>query len=34
MGANYQLAANFGTPLNNLAYQMPRTVRVSLGVRF
>jgi hypothetical protein len=34
MGANYQLAANFGTPLNNLAYQTPRTVRMSLGVRF
>jgi hypothetical protein len=34
MGANYQLAANFGTPLNNLAYQVPRTVRMSLGVRF
>jgi hypothetical protein len=34
MGANYQLASNFGTPLNNLAYQTPRTVRVSLGVRF
>ena len=34
MGANYQLAANFGTPLNNLAYQTPRTVRVSLGLRF
>lgn len=34
MGANYQLASNFGTPLNNLAYQTPRTVRMSLGVRF
>ncbi len=34
MGANYQLATNFGRPLNNLAYQTPRTVRVSLGVRF
>jgi hypothetical protein len=34
MGANYQLASNFGTPLNNLAYQTPRTVRVSVGVRF
>ena len=34
MGANYQLAANFGQPLNNLAYQVPRTVRVSLGFRF
>jgi Outer membrane receptor for ferrienterochelin and colicins len=34
MGANYQLAATFGQPLNNLAYQTPRTVRVSLGFRF
>jgi len=34
IGANYQLASNFGQPLNNLAYQTPRTVRVSLGVRF
>ena len=34
MGANYQLASNFGQPLNNLAYQTPRTVRVSVGVRF
>jgi outer membrane receptor protein involved in Fe transport len=34
MGANYQLAANFGQPLNDLAYQRPRTVRVSLGMRF
>jgi outer membrane receptor protein involved in Fe transport len=34
MGANYQLATNFGQPLNNLAYQTSRTVRVSLGFRF
>ncbi len=34
MGANYQLASNFGQPLNNLAYQTPRAMRVSLGVRF
>jgi outer membrane receptor protein involved in Fe transport len=34
MGANYQLASNFGQALNNLAYQSPRTVRMSLGVRF
>jgi hypothetical protein len=34
MGAHYQLAQNFGEPLNDLAYQRPRTVRVSLGVRF
>jgi hypothetical protein len=34
MGANYQLATNFGQPLNNLAYQTPRTYRISLGARF
>ncbi len=34
MGANYQLASNFGQPLNNLAYQTPRTFRISLGARF
>ncbi|MBV8518407.1 MAG: carboxypeptidase regulatory-like domain-containing protein [Acidobacteria bacterium] len=34
MGANYQLAANFGQPLNDLAYQRPRTLRLSLGFRF
>lgn len=34
MGANYQLAANFGQPLNDLAYQRPRTYRFSLGARF
>lgn len=34
MGANYQLATNFGQALNNMAYQTPRTVRLSLGVRF
>jgi hypothetical protein len=34
MGAHYQLASNFGQPLNDLAYQRPRTVRVSLGFRF
>jgi hypothetical protein len=34
MGANYQLAANFGQPLNDLAYQRPRTYRISLGLRF
>jgi outer membrane receptor protein involved in Fe transport len=33
-GTHYQLAANFGQPLNDLAYQRPRTVRVSLGFRF
>jgi hypothetical protein len=34
MGANYQLATNFGQALNDLAYQRPRTYRVSLGARF
>ncbi|HKS21237.1 MAG TPA: carboxypeptidase regulatory-like domain-containing protein [Thermoanaerobaculia bacterium] len=33
-GVNYQLAPNFGQPLNNLAYQTPRTFRMSLGARF
>ena len=33
-GSHYQLAANFGLPLNNLAYQTPRTYRFSLGLRF
>ena len=33
-GVHYQRAANFGQPLNNLAYQTPRTYRVSVGVRF
>jgi len=34
MGAHYQLASNFGQPTSELAYQTPRTVRVSVGVRF
>ncbi len=34
IGAHYQLASNFGQPLNDLAYQTPRTYRFSLGVRF
>ncbi|HYM60994.1 MAG TPA: carboxypeptidase regulatory-like domain-containing protein [Thermoanaerobaculia bacterium] len=34
MGANYQFASNFGKPLNDLAYQTPRTYRFSLGLRF
>ncbi len=33
-GTHYQLASNFGQPLNDLAYQRPRTMRVSLGIRF
>jgi hypothetical protein len=34
LGTHYQLAANFGKPLNDLAYQRPRTYRFSVGVRF
>jgi outer membrane receptor protein involved in Fe transport len=40
LGANYQLAANFGQPLapttstTQGAYQLPRTIILSLGVRF
>jgi hypothetical protein len=34
MGANYQLAPTFGQPLNNQAYQLPRTWRFSVGARF
>lgn len=34
LGVHYSLASNFGQPLNNLAYQTPRTWRVSLGARF
>jgi len=33
-GTHYQRAANFGQALNNMAYQTPRTVRLSFGVRF
>lgn len=33
-GVHYQLAANFGQPLNDQAYQRPRTFRGSAGVRF
>src|SRR6185503_821205 len=33
-GVHYQRAANFGQPLNNLAYQTPRTYRFSLGFRY
>jgi Carboxypeptidase regulatory-like domain len=33
-GTNYALAANFGQALNEQAYQTPRTVRFSMGVRF
>jgi outer membrane receptor protein involved in Fe transport len=33
-GVHYDLASNFGRPLNDLAYQTPRTYRFSLGLRF
>lgn len=33
-GVHYRFATNFGQPLNNLAYQSPRTFRVSFGARF
>lgn len=33
-GTHYQLNASFGQPLNDLAYQRPRTVRVAFGVRY
>ena len=33
-GTHYQLAANFGRPLNNMAYQTPRTYRLSFGLRW
>jgi hypothetical protein len=33
-GVHFQRAANFGQPLNDLAYQRPRTYRLSLGVKF
>jgi hypothetical protein len=32
--ANYQLNASFGLPTSQSAYQRPRTVRLSFGVRF
>ena len=32
--ANYQVSRNFGLPTSERAYQTPRTVRVSFGVRF
>ena len=33
-GFNYQLDANFGKPTNRDAYQLPRTYRVAVGLRF
>jgi hypothetical protein len=31
---NWDYNANFGTPLNALAYTSPRTFRFSVGMRF
>jgi len=33
-GTNFQFGPTFGQPINNLAYQTPRTYRFSLGLRF
>ena len=33
-GVNYRVDAAFGTPNNFQAYQLPRTYRFSLGLRF
>ena len=33
-GVNWDYGANFGTPLTRLAYQTPRTIGISLGLRF
>ena len=33
-GIHYQLNPNFGQPLNDLAYQRPRTFRASFAIRF
>jgi hypothetical protein len=33
-GVNWDYNANFGTPLNALAYTSPRMFRFSVGVRF
>jgi hypothetical protein len=34
LNANYQLDPNFGTPTNKDAYQLPRTYRFAVGLRF
>lgn len=31
---NWKLGSNFGTPLSRLAYQSPRTFRITFGIRF
>jgi hypothetical protein len=33
-GVNWNLAPDFGTPINRFAYDSPRTFRVTFGVRF
>jgi len=33
-GVNWDYGPNFGKPLNRFAYTTPRTLRISLGVRF
>lgn len=33
-GVNWQLGPNFGTPTSTSAYQLPRTYRFSVGLRF
>jgi hypothetical protein len=34
MGAHWQKGQNFGQPTSEASYQLPRTFRVSVGVRF
>jgi len=34
MGANYQRDVNFGKPTNKDSYQVPRTYRFAVGLRF
>lgn len=33
-GVNYQFGANFGKPTSQNAYQLPRTYRFSVGLKF
>jgi hypothetical protein len=33
-GVNWDLDPNFGTALGRLAYTSPRTLRLSVGIRF
>jgi len=34
LGVNYTLSPTFGQPTNKDAYQVPRTYRFAVGVRF